>query len=220
VATRHLRRSAVRLLYRLARRHGLADHDPSLDLDLPPRSSLPTRPLTDDEIHLCRSFSLSTLTESRQPAAWALAEATASSSEIPRILVSDLDLEKRLVWIHGGSKTVPRWGCLTEWGQRQLLRRLQSLRQAKEDDSRLVYSGRGSAQSRQASSCAAISEVLRRAGLHQEPDVRPGSVAAWEGANAFRDGAHIDEVARKLGVRSLDRAAQLIGWDWAQGPEG
>ena len=40
------------------------------------------------------------------------------------------------------------------------------------------------------------------------------SVAAWAGATAFRQGAQIDEVARMLGVRSLDQAARLIGWDW------
>ena len=44
-----------------------------------------------DEVILCRSFSLHTLTETRQPAAWALAEATARTSEIPLIRASHVD---------------------------------------------------------------------------------------------------------------------------------
>src|SRR6266542_1439474 len=56
VATMHLRRSAVRLLFRVARHLDLVDGDPSLDLALPPRSSVRQRPLTIDEVVLCRSF--------------------------------------------------------------------------------------------------------------------------------------------------------------------
>ena len=52
--------------------------------------------------------------------------------------------------------------------------------------------------------------------LAGEPDVGPSSVAAWAAARAFREGASIDEVARMLGIRSLDRAARFIGWDWKQ----
>ena len=73
------------------RQLGVYDGDPTIDLVLPPRSFLAVRPLTDDEIVVCRSFSLQTLTATRQPAAWALAEATARTSEIPHIVVSDLD---------------------------------------------------------------------------------------------------------------------------------
>jgi hypothetical protein len=68
------------------RQLGAYDCDPTIDLVLPPRSFLAVRPLTDDEIVVCRSFSLQTLTATRQPAAWALAEATARNSEIHHIL--------------------------------------------------------------------------------------------------------------------------------------
>ncbi len=81
-------------------------------------------------------------------------------------------------------------------------------------DTPLVYEGAGGGESRQASACAAISETLRRAGLAGEPDVRPVSVAAWAGARILEQTGQIEAVARALGVRSLDRAARLIGWDW------
>ncbi len=65
VATQHLRRSWLRLLFRYARELGLADHDPTIDLVLAPRSNLQCRPLTDDEVAVCRSFSLWSLTNTR-----------------------------------------------------------------------------------------------------------------------------------------------------------
>src|SRR2546428_3600286 len=119
VATMHLRRSALRLYFRTLRQLGLREGDPTIDVTLPPRSCLAVRPLTDDEIVVCRSFSLQTLTATRQPAAWALAEATARTSEIPHIVVSDLDLSRGQVWIHGSSKAEARWGSLSEWGAAQ-----------------------------------------------------------------------------------------------------
>src|SRR5713226_2313498 len=125
VATMHLRRSALRLYFRTLRQLGLSEGDPTIDVALPPRSCLAVRPLTDDEIVVCRSFSLQTLTATRQPAAWALAEATARTSEIPHIVVSDLDFTNRRVWIHGSSKAEARWGYLTEWGATQLPRRVE-----------------------------------------------------------------------------------------------
>ena len=214
VATMHLRRSALRLYFRTLRQLGVDVGDPTQDLALPPRSCLAVRPLTDDEIVVCRSFSLQTLTATLQPAAWALAEATARTSEIPHLRVSDLDLGDGRVWIHGSSKAEARWGSLSQWGAAQLARRVEHLRKAHERDPHVAYTGGGSEKSRQASSCIAIAETLLRAGFGREPDVRPGSVVAWAGCRVFTETGRIEEVARRLGMRSLDRAARFIGWDW------
>jgi integrase/recombinase XerC len=213
VATSHLRRSAVRLLFRVLRQLSVVEHDPTLDLVLPPRSSLPARPLTDDEIALGRSYSLHSIIETRRPAAWALAEASARTSEIPNVCVRDLDLDIGRVWLGGGTKVEPRWASLTTWGASALERRLETV--WSDPDTPLVYEGRGSLESRQASACDAIGETLRRAGLADEPDVRPLSVTAWAGRRVLDETGRIDAVARALGIRSLDRAASLIGWDWA-----
>jgi integrase/recombinase XerC len=56
--------------------------------------------------------------------------------------------------------------------------------------------------------------VLRRAGLGDEEGVRPGSIAAWAGRRVLADTGRIDEVARAMGQRSLDRTAEVIGWNW------
>ena len=214
VATMHLRRCAVRMLFGAARRIGVVDGDPTLDLVLPAKSSLRSRPLSDDEVALCRSAALYSLTSTRLAAAWALAEASARTAELPRLTVADVDLEGRRVWVHGSRRTEARWGVLSEWGGLQLARHLDSRSDWSAEDP-LIYRGRGSEASKQASSCVAIGEVLTRAGLGGEADVRPVSVAAWAGRRVFAESGRIDEVTRRLGMRSLDRAAQLIDLDWA-----
>ena len=215
-STMHWRRTALRLLFRAARRHGLVNGDPTLDLDLPPRSSLGTRPLTDDEVLLCRSVAQWSLGGSRRAAAWALAEATCRSSELPSITGDDIDLDSGRVWIAGGKVTEPRKGRLTEWGLVQIRARLEEL---EAPCSPLVYSGRSPGGAGQVSGAAAVVDVLTRAGLHQEPDVRPGSVAAWAGRRVLQETGRIDCAARALGVRSLDRAARIVAWDWQADPE-
>lgn len=218
VATMHLRRSALRLYFRTARQLGLCSGDPTLDLALQARSSLHMRPLTDYEVALCRSFSVSSLTETRRPAAWALAEATARTSEIPHIRVRDVDVDERRVWLWGSTKAEPRWGRLTEWGSKQLARHVERLNR-EGADALLVYSGAHDAKVAQISSCIAITDVLRMTGLAKEPDVRPHSVVAWAGRGVFSETGCIEAVAKALGARSLDRAALLIGWEWQEEAE-
>jgi integrase/recombinase XerC len=208
----------VRLLFSVLRGAGDVGHDPTLDLALPPRSTVPSRALTDDEVAVCRSFSLETTTETRHPTAWALAEASARTSEIPSVRVCDVDLGSGRVWLAGGTKVEARHSALTEWGVKQLARRLDALSGCA-SDTPVVYGGSRRGESGQASSCIAITDTLRRAGLAGEPDVRPISVAAWAGRRAFDANGRIEDAARVLGVRSLDRAARLIGWDWTTASE-
>ncbi len=209
-ATMHFRRSAVRLTYRIARQIGLASSDPTLDLTLPPRSPMSCRLITEEEVLRCRAASLRSLGETRLPATWALAEAGARTSEIPAVRIQDLGPDHRSVFLHGGSKYQPRWALLTEWGALQVERRIRALRLGSAD-ALLVYAGAGSPESRQASAATAIRTILVRAGLGDEPDLRPASVLAWAGACLFTQGNPIEEVARRLGMRSLDACATLIG---------
>jgi integrase len=213
VATQHLRRTAVRLLFRTARQLGLAEGDPTLDLVLAPRSSLRARPLHDIEMEACRSYTQRTLAETRLPAAWALAEATARTSELPHLRICDVDLDRARVWVWGSPRCEPRWGQLTNWGAAQLGRRINDLG-AGDPHRRLTYAGRGDPVSAQASPCTAITKVLTLAGLGTEPDVGPMSVTGWAGQRILETTGRIEQVAVALGVRSLDRAAGLIAWNW------
>ena len=215
VSTRHLRRSALRIEFRLARSLNLCEHDPTIDIRLPPRSPLSTRPLTDDEILECEFCCRSTFDSTRLPTALAIAEAGGASSEVGAAMASDVDLVDGRIWLHdGGRDRVERWGELTPWGIEAVERRLRKLGVTTNDSEPLVYRARGSAESRQASSTSALYDTLRLAGLSDERDVRPGSIAAWAALRRFNETGQIEEAARVLGLRSLDAAATRIGWDW------
>jgi integrase len=211
VATMHLRRSAVRLLFEEARRMGLIDEDPVRDLSLPPRSSLQTRPLTDDEIALCRSFSLRSLTDTKWPAAWALAEAGVRCRELPRILVRDLDLASGTLRVRAGGRTPSRITTLTSWGLPVLK---QHLRSTPTTETPILPFRSSTPASAFALAHRLIAGTLKRSGLGDEPDVTPASVATWRGASELAGGTRIEEIARMLGYRSLDRSAEAIGFRW------
>jgi integrase/recombinase XerC len=213
-ATMHMRRSSLRLLFRVARTElGFDGGDPTLDIALPPKSGLTARALTNDEVALGRSFSLHTMTTTRQPAAWALGEATAITAELPYVTIGNLNLDcvhGPRVWLHGSNKREARWGLLDDWGATQLERRASKLRRT----DRLIYTGANPEEDGQRSCCMAISDTLVRAGLAGEPDIRPASLVAWAGCNVLEETDRIEEVARRLGMRSLDSAARFINFDW------
>jgi hypothetical protein len=95
------------------------------------------------------------------------------------------------------------------WGLEQASRRLAG--DADPIESLIVWRRRP--RHLQAASTQAITETLKASRL-DAPDVRPISVAAWAGRRLLEDGAPIDEVARRLGMRSLDEVAKLIRFDW------
>lgn len=211
VATMHLRLSAARLFYRCLRSLHVCKVDPTLDVRLPPKSGLKTRPLTNDEELICRLTSEHTLTETRRPAAWALGQATATTAEQAAIRVCDVDLAERRVWIHGSAKRTPRWGELTKWGISAIAKAID---RAAGPEAGLVYGAQTSAESGTASVCRAVSQVLGDAGYGGHPDVRPGSLAGWAGARIFEETGRIEMVASRMGLTTLDAAAEAIGWDW------
>jgi integrase len=214
---KHLRRTSLRLLFRAARSTGWPGGDPTLDLALPPRPGRSTRPLTDEEVALCRTCAVWSLTDSRRAAAWALAEATCRTGELAYIRVADVDLDRGRVWLHGGRRTTPRWGHLTEWGTAQVERRLTAI-DAQPPEAGLIYQGTERREGGRVSSSLALLDVLRRAGLATEPGVRPSSIAGWAGRQVLAETGRIDLVALRLGLTRLDTTADFIGWDWRQEP--
>ncbi|MCZ2859183.1 hypothetical protein [Blastococcus sp. VKM Ac-2987] len=223
LATMHARRTCLRMLYRSLRSRGEYDGDPTLDLVLPPRGVLAARPLTADEAALCRLSSrmgvgARTL---RLAVCWALGETTAVSSEISALRIRDLDHPHRpeAVQLPGTSRHDPRTGTLTAWGGAVLVRHLEALHAAgATPDTLLAYRGaaRPGGHVGQASVCNALGTVLNLAGLSAEPDVRPASLRHWAGRELFDAGAPIEEVARRLGARSLDSAAEDIALAWRE----
>ena len=80
-------------------------------------------------------------------------------------------------------------------------------------DAPIAYGGAG-ATGRRSTLSGAVRRIYTQAGLDREIDVTTESVRAWLG-RAMRDqGQPIEQVARRLGLRSVDRAFLLIGEDW------
>lgn len=209
LATMHLRRTALRILFREAKALGVLSVDLAGSISLPPRSYRDLRPLTDSEIDRCRSFAEHMEGETRYAVAWALAEATARVAELEAVRAKDLDLEHGRIWISGSTDTDARWCELTDWGIHQLRPVLMSRSKRPPDRSLLMLGGTS-----RASVHELVASTLRQAGLAKTLGVRPNSIPAWRGATELANGASIDEVAALLGMRSLDRAATLIGFDW------
>lgn len=209
--TRRVRRMALRMAFRTGRRIGACEGDPTLDLDIGPLASVSSRPLTDPEVERCRIYALPSPRDMRRCIAWALAEATARTSEMGLVVVGDVDLATGRVRLPGAPGTAPRWGYLTEWGRVQLERRLST----SPDPNASLMVWRSPPKVPRAASSQAIKETLKAAGLTQ-PGVNARSVTAWVGRTLYDDGHPLDEVARRLGMRSLDQTASFIGFDWRQ----
>ncbi|MFK0292220.1 hypothetical protein ACIQU6_17325 [Streptomyces sp. NPDC090442] len=226
VATMHLRRSVLRSAYRALREVGLSDTDPTRDIALPPRTAGEVRPLSEDEVIDLRHQASFVDRPSRHGAAAALALAGGHSGEIGHIRVADLDAAGRRVWMHGSTKTDPRWVALDEWAMKTLTGRAQfvaarQMRATSVPGARLAVSDHHASDGHlQARACVALRDLLIRIGLADEPDVKPSSITAWAGVEVFEQTGSIQEVARRLGLRSLDRAANVIGHTWREPTAG
>ncbi|MFC5027865.1 hypothetical protein ACQFX6_17365 [Streptomyces sp. DSM 41987] len=157
---------------------------------------------------------------SRHAAAAALALAGGHSGEIGHTRIQDLDLVRGRVWIHGSSKTDPRWCLLDAWAGHVLAERARfvTAQQIHPDTApfaRLAVSSRHAADAAiQARVCVALGDLLGRIGLGGEPDVKPASITNRAAVEAFEATGHVEDAARRLGLRSLDRAAAAIGHTW------
>lgn len=216
-ATRDNRRYALSKYYEVLRDLGQYVGDPLAGISIARNDSTPLRPLVDAEVDRCRLRSGRTYRDTRGPAGWAFAEATATTSEIPAILLADLDLARGRVWLDGGARNTPRWGHLTEWGTEAVRRHLAAT--DTQDGLPLLYAGTAGDTSAQAASCKLVHDTLRRAGLGGDDRVRPGSVPAWAGARLYADTGDLALVASRLGLRSLDDTARTIGLDWSTSVE-
>ncbi|WP_053914060.1 hypothetical protein VM636_17550 [Streptomyces sp. SCSIO 75703] len=126
------------------------------------------------------------------------------------------------MWIHGSTRTDARWCPLDPWALRVLLARAafvarqQGSLEAVPEARLAVSSIPAPDEQLQARACVALSDLIRRIGLGTDPRVKPASLTAYAAVRIFSGTGKIEDVARGLGLRSLDRAADLVGYDWAR----
>lgn len=222
LATQHARRVALHSLYRALRELGVTDRDPAIDVTLPARTSRAARPLTDDEIVLCRMSSRlgrAGAASLQRAVSWALAETTAITSEISTIRIRDVHnaTAPRWVALPGTTRADARDGELSDWGALIVARQIAYLHSVgADDDTLLTYKGAGRPGQHvaQAAVCNAIAATLDAAGLSDQPDVRPASVRNWAGRRLYDSGLTLEQVAVRTGHRRLDACAEDIALEW------
>lgn len=215
-ATRYNRMWALDHYFKTLRSLGCMSGDPLLDINVRRTAGLSHRPLTTDEIQQGRAFSQFQFRDTRGPSAWAIAEATAMTGEINHVYPDDVDIGNSRVWLGGRANRQARWGLLTDWGVVAVRKRLDYLATTKPTTKYLVYEGAGSEESKQSAAAGTLGWILRRAGLAADPAVQPKSIPAWAGTQVLLETGKIELVATRLGLLTLDAAANFIGWDWHQ----
>lgn len=212
VATQHQRRSVIRLWARDAIAAGYLLADPTLHLDLPPRSRSLTRPVTDDEVALIEYQSESWSTPTRHAATVALALSGAHTGEIASICPGDV--RDGMVAAPGTVRVQARTlSIASPWCRRVLADRVDLVGGAGGGRT-LVSTGKGTDAQQRARVCTTLRDVIIRAGLDTDAAIKPASLTAHPARTLFDRTGRIQDAARLLGLTSLDAAASAIDWDW------
>ncbi|MEH0525891.1 hypothetical protein QBA75_00620 [Streptomyces stelliscabiei] len=221
--TRRQRRSALEALFTEARALGLTRAAPLVDLPPIPRSPRKQgTELTDPDMQLLRFHAERGMPATRHAALLALLLGGLHTAEIASATTDDLDLTEAEVWTNGATRTRGRSCHLDEWGVQVLwLRRTHLLRGAESGPPPRLVTAASSAYRSQASVCSGFGDIARRSGLAtRERRVEPKDVTRYVARKIFSDTGQLSEVARRLGLSSLDAAAALAGHRWNPGDEG
>jgi len=223
-STQRNRRTAARMFFRVLRQLGLHRDDPTLDLQAPRGGRRTTRPLTDTEIVLVRYSCTDLEGNYLLGAAMALAEATATTSELSHVLVRHVDLTEATVRLVGVGRRLARTGHLSQWGIEQLRGRIAWLKATATPGTSigslsLTYAGTVGGASAGAAAAQLMQRVLEAAGLQGEPNVRPGSIPAALGRRLWNRTNDIRLVTHALGCQSTDAAARQIDIDTRHVPD-
>ncbi|SHT89426.1 Site-specific recombinase XerD [Mycobacteroides abscessus subsp. abscessus] len=217
VATMHNRRSALRALFRTARLIGLIINDPTSGIALPNRTTSIRRPITNEEAALIRLMSQRDQ-PTRHTATAALLLAGAHTSELGHITADDIKAGTWAIRAHGSAKHDSRDLQLDSWSRQAVAMRAAhltaSLTSPNSKPPVLCTGADGTDAHKQARVCVTVREILTRAGLSDDPSIRPSSLTAYAARRNFDNTGRIEDAARVIGSRSLDSTAALIGYQW------
>jgi site-specific recombinase XerD len=219
-STRSNRRAFLRRYFRTLRALDIFHNDPTIDIALPARPSRVPGALTQSEVDRVRETCRYAPQQTLLPAVVALTLASASTTEVACITVGDLHLAVAKVWVHGESGgREPRWGELGSWAVEALERRVAELRKRRDFGPATLLAYTRSSDTQMAKRTAATAGSLRRAlnlaGITR-PEALPISFLDYLALKIFAETGRIEAVAAQLGLRGLDRAADLAAYDWRQ----
>lgn len=220
-STRSQRRSAIASLFAHARALGLTKAAPLLDS--PPIGRRPRHAgarLTQGEIENLQFHAERGMPATRHAALLALLLAGLNSAETADTNTTDLDLTAARVTTRGGTRTHARTCPLTHWGVYVLGLRAARLERSGPGPHRLVTNIRSSRYGAQASVGAGFNDIARNTGLAtQTRKVEPRDITRYVAQQILHETGQLSEVARRLGLSSLDGAAALAGLAWQDGAD-
>ncbi|MYQ77589.1 MULTISPECIES: hypothetical protein [unclassified Streptomyces] len=218
-STRRQRRSALASLFAHARALGMTQAVPLLDsppIPRPPRST--GAELSDEEIENLRFHSERGMPANRHAALLALLLSGLGSAETAQTTPGDLNLEQATVTTEGSTHTSPRTSPLAPWAVRTLRLRANYLAEHRPGQHRLVTSDSSTRYAAQASVGAGFNDIARISGLATTArKVEPRDITRYVARQILQQTGQISEVARRLGLSSLDNAADLAGLAWKTG---
>ncbi len=188
--------------------------DPTTGVVVPTRRNEQTyRPLSEPELERCHGVIEGVILAPRYGPVFAAAEAGCSDAEVGH--VANCDVDGGTLEAPGDRKREARSLVLTDWGFAAIEEWRATTRPSRDSllcglDDDATY------DSRRTTVGAVLREILKRAGLWDLPGVDNRSISAAAAVRAFVVGTRIEDAARLLGVRSLDRAAAIIGFDWSE----
>ncbi|MFE1876967.1 hypothetical protein ACFW9N_39985 [Streptomyces sp. NPDC059496] len=214
--TRRQRRSGITSLFAHARALGLTKAAPLMDSRSIPRS--PRRPsanLQPQEVARLQFHSERGMPATRHSALLALLLAGLTSAETGAASTADLDLTSGTVHTRGATHTLARTCPLDTWGIHVLTLRTTYLDAERPGPHRLVANASSSPSVVQSSVGAGFSEIARRSGLStMARKVEPRDVTRYVARRILNETGQLSEVARRLGLSSLDVAAGLADLQW------
>lgn len=198
---------AVERIYESLRYFGYKIPDPTQDIHVAHDRKIASLYCTDDEIEMLREAVPSILFDDSYAVILALAEVGATNGEIRGLRASDIDLDRGLVRLPGGSRNDSRTNELTPWG-----RVILEQSSANRDTPGLVVNSFGQPVSEQTIS-QRFRELVAVANIRRH-GVNVNSVRAWRARKFYDTSGQVQVAALFLGYRSLDTTAEMIGLNW------
>lgn len=161
---------------------------------------------------------------SRTPVCLALTLVGAQSGEVGAIRVRDIDLNAWTVHLHGGgTRYEPRTVPIDDaWVWEALAARVSYLAKRYPGDVNRPVAhnpapgNEPSFATRSAATSGTLGALIKAAGLRKPGKIRVASINEYVAADLFAKTGRVEVVAARLGMRSLDAAAHLVGWDWRE----
>ncbi|MFC6984821.1 hypothetical protein [Streptomyces cirratus] len=217
--TRRQRRSAVTSLFTHARALGLTKAAPMVDSATIARSPRqPGADLQPHEVARLQFHSERGMPATRHAALLALLLAGFCSAEVGAAASGDLDLDARSVHTNGSTRTSARSCPLDEWGCQVLGLRAAYLGRRGPGPHQLVASATSAPSVVQSSVGSGFGDIARRSGLSTHTrKVEPRDITRYVARKILNETGQLSEVARRLGLSSLDVAAGLADLQWHTG---